>query len=59
MPATVAVALGGAAGAVARYGVDRVIEHRSFAVFPWSTFAINVSGCFLIGLVGTRLGHVL
>ena len=51
MPIAVAVALGGAAGAVARWGVDRLIERRSVAVFPWSTFAVNVSGCLLIGAV--------
>jgi fluoride exporter len=46
-----AVGLGGALGATARYGVDRFIEHRVFTVFPWSTFAINVTGCFAAGLV--------
>jgi CrcB protein len=51
MPVTVAVALGGAVGAVARYSLDRLIERRSFAVFPWSTFTINVTGCLLIGVV--------
>ena len=44
MPVAVAVAAGGALGALARYGLDRLIERRSFSVFPWSTFAINVSG---------------
>jgi fluoride exporter len=51
MPVTLAVAIGGALGAVARYGLDRLVERRSFAVFPWSTFTINVSGCLLIGAV--------
>jgi CrcB protein len=51
MPVLLAVAAGGAVGAASRYGLDRLIERRSFAVFPWSTFTINVSGCFLIGLV--------
>ncbi len=51
MPVFVAVAVGGAVGAVARYGLDRLIERRSFAVFPWSTFTINASGCLLIGVV--------
>ena len=46
-----AVGLGGALGATARYGVDRFIEHRVFTIFPWSTFAINVTGCFAAGLV--------
>jgi fluoride exporter len=51
MPVFLAVAVGGALGASSRYGLDRLIERRSFAVFPWSTFTINVSGCFLIGVV--------
>ena len=51
MPVFVAVALGGAAGSLARYSLDRLIERRSFAVFPWSTFTINVSGCLLIGVL--------
>jgi CrcB protein len=55
MPIAVAVAVGGAAGALARWGVDRLIEQRSFAVFPWSTFAINVSGCLAIGAVVAAL----
>jgi CrcB protein len=55
MPVIVGVALGGALGASARYGLDRLIERRSTAVFPWSTFTINVTGCFLIGLVTAAL----
>jgi CrcB protein len=51
MPVFVAVALGGAIGSLARYSLDRFIEHRSFSVFPWSTFTINASGSLLIGLV--------
>lgn len=49
MPVYLAVALGGALGALARYSLDRLIERRSFSVFPWSTFTINVSGCLLVG----------
>ncbi len=55
MPIAVAVAVGGAAGALARWGVDRLIERRSFAVFPWSTFTINVTGCLVIGAVVAAL----
>lgn len=51
MPTYVAVALGGALGALSRYLVDRVIETREFGLFPWSTFTINVSGCLLVGIV--------
>jgi fluoride exporter len=45
------VAIGGAVGALSRYGLDRAIEQRSKSSFPWSTFVINVAGCFLVGLV--------
>lgn len=51
MPIYLAVAAGGALGALARYGLDRLIERRSFAVFPWSTFTINATGCLVIGVV--------
>lgn len=50
MGAAVAIAVAGAIGSLARYGLDRLVEQHTESVFPWSTFAINVSGCFLIGL---------
>jgi CrcB protein len=50
MPLVLAVAAFGAAGALARYGLDRFIEHHLLTVFPWSTFAINMTGSFLAGL---------
>jgi CrcB protein len=55
MPVIVGVALGGAFGASARYTLDRLIEARSESVFPWATFVINISGCFLIGLISATL----
>ena len=55
MPVSLAVVLGGALGALARYGLDGMIERRTFSVFPWSTFAINVSGCFVAGAVVAAL----
>lgn len=51
MPVSLAVALGGALGAVSRYSLDHFIERRSVATFPWSTFTINATGCLLIGAV--------
>ena len=55
MPVIVGVALGGALGASARYALDRAIEQRSFSVFPWATFTINLTGCFLIGVITETL----
>jgi CrcB protein len=51
----VGVALGGALGASSRYLLDHAIEQRSFSIFPWATFTINLSGCFLIGLITEAL----
>jgi CrcB protein len=46
-----AVAVGGALGALARFGLDRFIEHHVVTVFPWSTFTINLTGCLLVGVL--------
>lgn len=44
------MALGGAAGALARYGVGGWIHGLTGAAFPWGTLAVNVAGCFALGL---------
>jgi CrcB protein len=45
-----AVAAGGAAGAVARYGLNSLF-FKTFEPFPFATFFINVTGSFLFGLL--------
>ncbi len=45
-----AIALGGALGAPARYGVAQVI-HVTTDTFPWATFWTNVSGSLALGLL--------
>ncbi len=56
----VAVSAGGVLGALARHGVSTAWPHAPGA-FAWSTWAVNVSGCFLIGVltvaVERRLSH--
>jgi CrcB protein len=54
MPVVLAVAVGGAFGAAARHGADQLISTHS--TFPWSTFLVNVSGCFLIGWFSELFG---
>jgi CrcB protein len=44
------VAAGGALGAVARYTISLGMSARDDA-WPWATFAINVSGSLLIGVL--------
>jgi CrcB protein len=51
------VALGGAFGAVARYLVNISPLGTQFGKFPLATFAVNITGSFLVGLlvsVGSR-----
>ena len=44
------VSAGGVLGALARYGLQSAFPSRP-GEFDWATFAINVSGCLLIGMV--------
>lgn len=44
------VALGSALGGVARVAFSGVIYHRWGTGFPWGTLAVNLAGCFLIGV---------
>lgn len=49
------VALGGALGSVARYGLSSLVfQHTVGWRFPAGTFAVNVLGCFAAGI----LAHV-
>jgi len=45
-----AIALGGALGAPARYGVAHLI-HVAPGTFPWATFWTNITGSFALGAV--------
>src|SRR5262245_27508107 len=47
----IAVGMGGAIGALSRYGLDAAIEGRTESLFPWATFVINVSGCLAVGFI--------
>lgn len=44
------ISAGGVVGALARYGLGEAFPHRPGA-FAWATFGVNVSGCFLIGVL--------
>ncbi|SRR5579871_3335738 len=46
------IALFGAIGTLARYGLQGVVQLRMGSSFPYGTLLINLSGCFLLGLIG-------
>jgi len=49
------VLLGGGAGSLARYVASAALTNRFGARFPAGTVVVNITGCFLIGLVMTLL----
>jgi fluoride exporter len=45
----VLIAVGGALGSIARYGVGLLVVNRMGNRFPYGTFVINLTACFIIG----------
>ncbi|MEU6976582.1 MULTISPECIES: fluoride efflux transporter CrcB [unclassified Streptomyces] len=57
------VVLGATVGAPLRYLTDRAVQARHDSVFPWGTFAVNVVGSLILGLLAgvasARMGLLL
>lgn len=51
--AAVAISLGAIAGALSRYYLTLWFVQRFGSEFPYGTFLINISGCFVIGFFTT------
>lgn len=45
------VFLGGGLGSCSRYLISKIMSDRLGDSFPFGTFAVNVWGCFLIGII--------
>jgi fluoride exporter len=45
------IAIGGALGSVARYAVSSFVQNAAPTLFPFGTFAVNVLGCSLFGVI--------
>jgi CrcB protein len=45
------LAAAGSLGTLARYGLAGLVHRIDGASFPWGTLAVNVTGCFLVGLL--------
>ena len=51
MKIIIGIAVAGAAGALARYGLDGLVSDRTGGSFPWGTLVVDVTGSFLLGLL--------
>lgn len=45
------IAIGGALGALARYGLSGAVYQVAGSRLPWGTLAANLVGCFLLGVL--------
>lgn len=45
------VITGAMVGAPLRFLTDRAVQKKHDTVFPWGTFAVNVTGCLILGLL--------
>lgn len=60
LPVWLGFLLAAAIGAPARYLLDGLVQDRTTGAFPWGTFAVNISGCFILGTItGLALYHGL
>jgi CrcB protein len=46
------IALFGAIGTLARYGLQGLVQMKMASTFPFGTLLINLTGCFFLGLLG-------
>jgi CrcB protein len=52
----IAIAIGGALGSMARHAVNHIVHMQWLSTrFPAGTVVVNVSGCFVIGLLAGLL----
>ncbi len=49
------VGVAGFFGAMSRYWLDGWVSRLTGGGFPWGTFVVNVTGCFLVGVLTTVL----
>jgi len=49
------IAVFGAIGTLARYGLQGLVQIKIGSTFPYGTLVINLTGCFFLGLIGQIL----
>ncbi len=53
------LALAGALGTLSRYGLAGLVQRLAGPYFPWGTLAVNILGCFIVGVLWTLFRHRL
>lgn len=51
MGQAIAVAIGGAIGSVLRFQIGKKVQALASSNFPYGVFLVNITGCFLIGIL--------
>ncbi len=49
------IAVAGALGTLARYGLGGLVQEHSGKMFPWGTVAVNLLGCLVFGVIWSSL----
>ena len=53
------IAVAGAMGSLARYGLGSVVQRAVGVGFPWGTTVVNILGCLMFGIVWAVAEHRL
>jgi fluoride exporter len=53
------IGLGGGAGSMLRYAVQKFFQVQSVTAFPTGTLLVNIAGCFLIGILWSMVSRSL
>jgi CrcB protein len=59
MRTTLVIGAAGALGAVSRHQLESLVNRHWGDVFPWGTFAVNLSGSFALGALVGVFAHRL
>ena len=51
------LAVAGAAGTLARYGLAGLVQNLVGPTFPWGTAVVNIAGCFFAGVLWALFEH--
>lgn len=51
MKIILAIGLGSCLGGISRYLLSQFIQNKFLSTYPFGTLAVNIIGCFLIGII--------